>query len=214
VSKPDKPGELREVELDAISLVTKAANGEKFKIFKSEKATVEETPQAPEIVEKDERGLFHVLKAFFIGESTPVEIAKSGRKISSARLAELKAAHATLSKIIEETDSDESKGDANEVTKEEIMQVVKGSVEEVVKPIAERLEKLEKNETPESPREETKQGDRNSDIAGIVKDAVAEATAPLVERLEKVEKARGFSNKVPEDTSVQKDGEDPWGNLF
>ena len=35
MSKPDKPGELRAVTVDAISLVSKAANGERFKIFKS-----------------------------------------------------------------------------------------------------------------------------------------------------------------------------------
>ena len=35
MSKPNKPGELRDATVDAISLVSKAANGEKFKIFKS-----------------------------------------------------------------------------------------------------------------------------------------------------------------------------------
>ena len=35
MSKPNKPGELRDVNVEAISLVSKAANGEKFKIFKS-----------------------------------------------------------------------------------------------------------------------------------------------------------------------------------
>ena len=35
MSKPDRAGELRDVTVNAISLVSKAANGEKFKIFKS-----------------------------------------------------------------------------------------------------------------------------------------------------------------------------------
>ena len=34
MSKPNKAGELRDVKVDAISLVPKAANKEKFKIFK------------------------------------------------------------------------------------------------------------------------------------------------------------------------------------
>ena len=35
MSKPNKPGELINVEVEAISMVSKAANGERFKIFKS-----------------------------------------------------------------------------------------------------------------------------------------------------------------------------------
>ena len=69
MSKPDKPGELRDVTVDAISLVTKAANGEKFKIFKS----AEDESPAPEEVKKDERGLFRILKEFFTGNDEPVK---------------------------------------------------------------------------------------------------------------------------------------------
>ena len=43
MSKPDKPGELRDVTVKAISLVSEAANGERFKIFKS----AEEERQPP-----------------------------------------------------------------------------------------------------------------------------------------------------------------------
>lgn len=60
--KPDKPSELRDVTVSAISLVSKAANGEKFKIFKSAE------DEAPESVERNERGLFHILKRFFAGD--------------------------------------------------------------------------------------------------------------------------------------------------
>ena len=69
MSKPNKPGELRDATVDAISLVSKAANGEKFKIFKS--AQEEPKLQAPEVVKKDEREFFRILKEFFtgIGES-------------------------------------------------------------------------------------------------------------------------------------------------
>ena len=63
MSKPNKPGELRDVEVNAVSLVNKAANGERFKIFKSDKSGEE----APEVIEKNEQGLFSVLKKFFTG---------------------------------------------------------------------------------------------------------------------------------------------------
>ena len=46
MSKPNKPGELVNVEVEAISMVSKAANGEKFKIFKS-------ADEEPEEVKKD-----------------------------------------------------------------------------------------------------------------------------------------------------------------
>ena len=36
MSKPDKPGELRNVTVEAISLVSKAANGKKFNGFAQE----------------------------------------------------------------------------------------------------------------------------------------------------------------------------------
>ena len=69
MSKPDKPGELRDVEVNAISLVSKAANGEKFKIFKSEAEEIEkDKEQAPEVIENNEQGLFHILKEFFTGK--------------------------------------------------------------------------------------------------------------------------------------------------
>ena len=77
MSKPNKPGELRDVTVDAISLVTKAANGERFKIFKS--ANSEEIPpkvQVPENVKKDERGLFRILKEFFTGGDEAAKVEK------------------------------------------------------------------------------------------------------------------------------------------
>ena len=68
MSKPDKPGELRDVTVEAISLVSKAANGQKFKIFKNAKSEEPKEQEAPEAVKKDERGLFRILKEFFTGE--------------------------------------------------------------------------------------------------------------------------------------------------
>ena len=257
MSKPEKPGELRDVEVDAISLVTKAANGERFKVFKSDKGaeppnTEGEKPEtatnayveamkakhgeaAPEDVQKDERGLLNSTLAVFkailgisdgdvqkgkAAETTPaaeVETEKSGRKISGPRLSKLKEMYAILGRLIEEADSD-SEGDASEVNKEDITKVVKESVDEALKPISDRLEKLEKAEAavepePQDGAKDAEPGEGTSDVGEVVKAALEEALAPFTERLEKVEKARGFSNRVPEDT-VQKDGGDFWGGLF
>ena len=63
MSKPNKRGELTDVEVNAVSLVSKAANGEKFKIFKSA-----DKPESVEVeTEKNAQGLFSVLKKFFTG---------------------------------------------------------------------------------------------------------------------------------------------------
>ena len=295
MSKPETPGELRNVRVDMVSLVHKAANGETYKIFKSDKSAGEQPPaasakaEAPETVTKDERGLFHVLKSFFSGESvekgavadvisaqkkgqrlcgafdalcnvlnvhrygemgkpeTDVakirlaltdfrniaeeiligddtsitkaieEVQKSGRKISGSRLSKIKEAYATLGDLIAETDTDNTEGEASEVTKEELAQVVKTSVDEAVKPINERIEALEKAETDraaEVAKAAAEPGPETPDIGVVVKEAVEKAVEPLTERVEKIEKARGFSNRQTEETKVQKSESDFWGGVF
>ena len=270
MSKPDKPGELRDVEVDAISLVPKAANGEKFKIFKSE-AEGQTQEQAPEVIENNEQGLFHILKEFFTGkkiekgavadivnsnrngeklyeafqalmkvlgisrwsdesqnpETDPVkitaavddfrdlalgillskaEIEKAGRKISGSRLTKLKDIQTMLNDIL---DGLEENKEETELTKEEITK----AVEDALKPIAERIEKMEAEpKQPTAPAESEQ--NKNIDVAEIVKNSVNEAIVPLTERIEKIEKARGFSNRVPEETQIEKDGNDFWGQIF
>ncbi|MDR3280489.1 MAG: hypothetical protein LBT23_08245, partial [Synergistaceae bacterium] len=156
------------------------------------------------------------------------EVQKSGRKISGARLSELKAAHAALSKIIDEADeTPDSEGDVN-VVKEELEKLIKNCVDEAVKPLSVKLEKLEKLErvekeedkaepgasvekgaddktaAPETPpKDEALQKDE-LDIAAIVKAAISEAINPVSDRLEKLEKARGTRNSIPEESEVQK----------
>jgi hypothetical protein len=297
MSKPTTPGELRDVKVDSISLVAKAANRKTFKIFKSADNGAEpdgKQKEAPAAA-KDEQGLFRLLKSFFapddvakgdmedkyrasekrddfnkaiealrqtlgyswdskgvltdvkeirtalsdfqkicgeilLGKDSDIkkfaeEVCKSGRKISATRLAEIKAAHAALAKIIEETDGDGKpgqEGDAS-VVKEELEKLIKGSVAEAVKPLAERLDGLEKHDedaTGEGAAPDAKDGEPGADrpgdvkkdestgqeIAEIIKTSIAEAIAPIGERLEKLEKARGFSNKIPEESNVQKSG--------
>ena len=93
MSKPDKPGELRDVTVEAISLVSKAATREKFKIYKSAESEEKDKPEAPEEVKKDERGLFRILKEFFTGSEEGIEkgvvadrynASKSGRRLYDA----------------------------------------------------------------------------------------------------------------------------------
>ena len=278
MSKPNKPGELRNVDVQAISLVSKAANRQKFKIFKS--ASDNEIPQqlklsAPEVIEKNERGLFHILKKFFTNEDiekgevadivntqdkgrklgqamdalfavlgtnrwgegdtkietdakkiraalndfkavaeniligsdeevtkTVAELEKSGRKISGSRLTKLKDIQSLLNDFL--NGLDENKED-KELTTEEITK----AVQDALKPLDERIAKLEnvnkEDITPE-------QSDVN--VAEVVKSAVNEAIAPLKVRLEKVETARGFSNKVPEDTPLIKSDSEFWNGAF
>jgi len=185
MSKPNKPGELQNVEVDAISIVSKAANKKRFKIFKSEE---------PE--QKNE------------------EIEKSGRKISSSRLEKLKNIQATLNDLLSglEEDKEESKLNTEEITK---------AVQDAIKPLDERIAKLEtvtkdeeaapeaaKSEQPVQPEQP-----KASDVAEVVKSAVAEALAPLTARVEKIENARGFSNRVPEETHVEKSS-NLWAGIF
>lgn len=275
--KPDKAGELRDVDVNAISLVSKAANGERFKIFKSDKSENE----VPEVIEKNERGLFHILKNFFAGTETEVEkgavrdivnrgenasrlynamdalfkvlglsrygdnsekpetdpiiiraaledfknvaediliggddevvktvseVQKSGRKISSLRLSKIKEVHAILGDLIADTENTE--GGTSEVTKEELIEEVKKSVDTAIQPINERLEKLEKSEAEAAEVPET------PDVGEVVKNALDEALKPLAERLARVEKARGLSNSQPEDINVKKSANDFWAGAF
>ena len=307
MSKPNKPGELRDVEVKAISLVSKAANKEKFKIFKSADSEAEpqevtkttelelfpETMEKPKEVEKDkaeeaqrkidfelspeaekkfeeiekgkvadavaarEKGkklgqamdaLFAVLHLNRWGDDTKeeaetdaktirnalndfkslaeniligtdeeirktfIELEKSGRKISGSRMGKLKNIQDLLSELIKGLEVDE---EDNTVNTEEITK----AVQEAIKPLDERIAKLETVTKEELPAEEVKKEEdpkeepKAPDVAEIVKSAVAEALAPLTARVEKIENARGFSNRVPEETHVEKSA-DLWAGIF
>ena len=214
MSKPNKRGELTDVEVNAVSLVSKAANGEKFKIFKSA-----DKPESVEVeTEKNAQGLFSVLKKFFTGSEEPAvkeqpieveDVQKSGRKISGSRLAKIKEVHAILGGLIADTDLDNDEGGTETVTKEELILEVKKSVDEALKPISERLDALEKSEAETEVKKEAE-----PDMSEVVKSALDEALKPIEERLDKVEKARGFSNRQPEDVSVNKSSSSLWDGAF
>ena len=229
MSKPDRPGELRDVTVDAISLVSKAANGEKFKIFKS--ADADDSP-APEVVEKDERGLFRILKEFFTGREAVEkgEVAdvyhavKSGEKMCEAFDALMNVLG--LSRFRDDTRTPETDpvkivaaiDDFRNVAIEIL--VGKAEVEKAGRKISgDRLSKLksiqamlgevlsglDEDNAPQEAEELTKEE---------LHAAFSEVVAPLVDRIEKIEKARGISNRVPEDTAVEKDSSDFWGGIF
>lgn len=154
----------------------------------------------------------------FVEEARKSDVVeKAGRKISAARRLSLKAAYEALGKVLEETGEDAAdnggdgvaKGAGGEMDAEKLKEVVKGVFDEAIKPVAERLEKLEKSEGDDDAKKEPVE--KNDEIAAIVKEAVESAIAPINERLEKVEKARGASNSIKDD-DVKKGGDG--GDLF
>lgn len=236
MSKPDKPGELRDVTVDTISIVSKAANGEKFKIFKS--ADAETEAEAPKVVEKDERGLFHILKEFFTGTGAdkPVEKGDVSDAYNATKAGgELYKAFDALIKVLglsrwddehhtPETDSakilaalDDFRNVAVEITLgkendkvEKAGRKIAGSRLAKLKDIQAMLEDvlsgLDDNEdAPKEAEDLTKEE---------VQKAVDDALAPIIGRIEKIENARGVSNRMPEDSTVEKSANDFWGGIF
>ena len=218
MAQPNKPGEMRDVDVKTVSLVGKAANKKKFAIFKSAEDKTVMVDEQEQCVEKS---LVAAFKDFFAKYGTAgvekgevrnavarqekankfytaframenvlyrmtdnanwaglvaaakefvevceevandevvakaciegLEAEKAGKKISSARLAKLKDAHAFLAEIIAEAEAEESKEVEKEdtnMTKEEMQNIIK----EALSPVTARLEVIEKamaeTETP------------------------------------------------------------------
>lgn len=134
-------------------------------------------------------------------------IAKAGKKISATRLESIKTAITALQSIVNEVEApNNDEGGDVDVKKEELTDVVKSAVAEIVKPINERLDKIEKGDKPEGGEQTasaaqtpTETDIKKEDIVDIVKSAVTEAVKPIEDRLATVEKARGIS-KANEDS--------------
>ncbi len=216
MSKPDKAGELRGVKVDAISLVPKAANKERFKIFKgavadeiSEKDRGRKLNEAFEALQKvlgvsryyDDKAVpetdpvkitaaiedfRNIALEIFLGNTN--EIQKSGRKISTSRLTKLKDIQTLINDVMSGLDDDKGGEDEGDLA---------AAVKSALKPVSERIESLEKAEN-----------------TNVIKRAVEEAILPLTQRLARVEKARGLSQRIPEDTSLQKNSGDIWDGIF
>lgn len=120
------------------------------------------------------------------------ELEKAGKKICGARMKKLMDIRAALDAIITEGEAQDNaeKGEAEDMTKEELGEILKGELA----PITERLEKLEAEDAKKSaePQPETL-------TAEDVAKAVADAVRPLAERVETLEKARGISNILPDE---------------
>ncbi len=244
MSKPDKPGELRGVTVEAISLVSKAANGEKFKIFKS--AAEEPETQAPEVVKKDERGLFRILKEFFTGSDETVEKGEvadiynqneAGRKMDKAFSALLKVLGLSRwddGNLTPETDTakivaalDDFRNIAVEILlgKTEVAKSGRkisgdrlSKLKNMQAILNDVLSGLDEENTPKEAEELTKEEVQKTVDEAVkavnVEEVVKKALAPVLERLEKIENARGVSNRVLEDSAVQKNDNDFWGGVF
>lgn len=244
MSKPDKPGELRGVTVEAISLVSKAANGEKFKIFKSAEEEPEE--KAPEVVKKDERRLFRILKEFFTGSDEAVEKGEvadiynqneAGRKMDKAFSALMKVLGLSRwddENLTPETDSakivsalDDFRNVAVEILlgKTEVAKSGRkisgdrlGKLKNMQAILNDVLSGLDEEDTPKEAEELTKEEVQKTVDDAVkavnVEEVVKKALAPVLERLEKIENARGVSNRVPEDGAVQKNDNDFWGGVF
>lgn len=119
----------------------------------------------------------------------PEDIAKAGKKISSANMAEIKSAYEALGKLVE-IDSEED----DEVKKEDIEKMVADGIAKALEPLAAKLDVVEKGEPNPEAKELTA-----DDVAKMVTDAVTKAVEPLSQRIEKVETARGVAKQVDGD---------------
>lgn len=244
MSKPDKPGELRDVTVEAISLVSKAANGEKFKIFKSAEEEVKE--KAPEVVKKDERGLFRILKEFFTCSDETVEKGEVANTYHANNAGnKLFEAFDALTKVLglsrwsddnltPETDPakivaaiDDFRNVAAEILlgKTEVAKSGRkisgdrlSKLKNIQTILNDVLNGLDKEDTPKEAEELTKeevQKTVNEAVKAVnVEEVVKKSLEPILERLEKIENARGVSNRVPEDSTVKKNDSDFWGGIF
>ena len=167
-----------------------------------------ENQEKPVSQEKtDEKGLFNLLKNFFVGkqqQSYEEPVAKAGRKFSASNLQEIKNAHAALGNLLSQVETKEGE---EEMTSEEVTK----SIQEALEPIKKRLETLEKEEElnkkdKEKEEETEKEGEK-------LKKAISEAVQPLADRIEAIEKSRGTSKQTEESGSEQVQ-KSIWSGLF
>ncbi len=131
------------------------------------------------------------------------EIQKAGKKVSGKNLEALKMAQRALSIVINEAEPDYKLSEENndkekeeeEVKKEELTEIMKQAMEVALKPINDRLDKIEKEDDTNEKEKEKELAKGTEDIAEIVKSVIDEALIPLESRLEKVEKSRGIARR-------------------
>nr|MDH3077591.1 XkdF-like putative serine protease domain-containing protein [Bacillus velezensis] len=171
--------------------------------------TIEKQEEKPvSQVKPDEKGLFNLLKNFFVGkqqQSYEEPVTKAGRKFSASNLQEIKNAHLALGNLLSQVETEEGE---EEMTSEEVTKSIQAAIE----PIEKRLETLEKEEElkkkdKEKTEEEVeKEGEK-------LKKTISEAVQPLVDRIEAIEKSRGTSKQTEESGSEQFQ-KSIWSGLF
>jgi hypothetical protein len=141
------------------------------------------------------------------------EIQKAGKKISSARLDQIRTAQQTLADLISEVEQVKEEGEV-EVTKEELQAIVK----EAMVPVTEKIEALEKDVKGTQEQVEKTEGQTETvtdDLKKELAEVIKAALAPVNDRLEAVEKARGISKAAEETEPVKKAAEGSvWDGLL
>ncbi|QEO62949.1 phage portal protein [Bacillus altitudinis] len=151
----------------------------------------------------EEKGLFSLLKNFFLKNEKPAEeVKKAGRKFSAANLTELKNARAAIDNLLSQA---EEKEEEEGVNKEDLQKML----DDTIAPVVKRLDDLEKGEGEQQPDPQENQPDE------AVAAAVEKALAPVVDRVEALEKARPQGNGV-EDAQQQdlQKSETVWNGLL
>lgn len=216
MSKPSVPGELRGVDVQFVSLVSKAANGKKFQIFKSADY------EMPGDTGPTEKGLFEVLKAFF--SRSPVEKGEMADKFAAKKRREdfwqaMDAFAEVVGMRRYQEDAEKSPVDAGTVqsalldftgimsgilgaglTVEKAGRKISGSRLATLKDAHKLLASI--IEDAEGEAKESKEGSEvtKEEMQGIVKTALDEAVQPLAQRLEVLEKG-----EKPEEETLSAD---------
>ena len=94
-----------------------------------------------------------------------------------------------------------------------------GKLKDIQAMLDDVLSGLDNNEdTPKETKEVTKEEVQKAVAEAVkavnVEEVVSKALVPIIERIEKIESARGFSNRVPEENTVEKSANDFWGGIF
>lgn len=207
MAQPDKPGEMRDVDVRTVSLVGKAANKKKFAIFKSaEGKTVDGTDE-----QRMEKGLFDAFKDFFAKYSVEKGEVRNAvarqekaskfytaframenvlyRMTDNANWGGLVAAAKEFVEVCEEVANDEAvakaciEGLEAEKAGKKISSARLTKLKDAQAFLAEIIAEAEAEESKEVEKEDTNM--TKEEMQGIIK----EALSPVTTRLEAIEKS-------------------------
>ncbi len=232
MSKPSIPGELRNVDVQFVSLVDKAANRRQFKIFKSADWPEEEPagPAEHDAEQKEVRSFFKVIKEFFAGTKkadTPAVPSFAQTMAAVETKDALWLAFSTLQDVCTDiltSDIEDKPAKISQVVDEfkayllgRINQIgfakaAEQLVEKAGRKIsAARLQALKEAHSilaqiiAEAEADSTEEGTMvtKEELTKMVADAVSEATKPISERLEKLEKQAEEKPEAAQEEDLQ-----------